>query len=90
MCRINKILISSILIFASIFTFAGCNEAMGFGTFNFDRAHISVGGVDACVEVESWHDNEIGCELRLVNGTSIYLSEGTYILIDGECPICKK
>ena len=84
----KKIILACILAL-STFSLAGCNEGIGWGTFNFNRAHISVGSKDVCVEIQSWHDNELGCELKLKNGTSIYCAEGTYILIDGECPICK-
>ena len=86
-----KKFITGLLIFTSVlFMFTGCNESIGWGSFSFNRAHISIGTKDVCVEVESWHDNELGCELKLKNGTSIYCAEGTYILIDGVCPICGK
>ena len=57
---------------------------------NFEKVHIALGTTDTCVEISSWHDNEIGCELKLKDGSSIYCSEGTYILVDGTCPICGK
>ena len=86
----KKFIISIIITFSMIFTLTGCNESIGWGTLSFNKAHISLGGKDVCVEVESWHDNELGCELKLKNGTSIYCAEGTYILVDGTCPICGK
>ena len=43
---------------------------------------------DKCFELDNWHDDERGCEVKLKNGSSIYLSEGTYILVEDYCPIC--
>ena len=49
---------------------------------------MSVGGKESCKEILNWHDNEIGCEVTLKDRNSLYLSEGTYILIKDKCPIC--
>ena len=80
-----------IIMFCSMFTlltFTGCNMSTGLGTFTFDKAHISVGDTSTCVKIQSWYDTELGCELKLENGTVIYCSEGTYILVNGDCPLC--
>ena len=81
----------SILIVFTALIFSGCksNMSIGFGNFNFTRVHFSVGNIECCEEISSWHENEIGCEVELKNGNHLYLSEGTYILIESECPICK-
>ena len=77
------------LLFCFVFT-SGCNMSIGLGNYNFTRVHFSVGNNNyGCEEISSWHDNELGCEVKLKNGNSMYLSEGTYILIEGKCPICK-
>ncbi len=63
--------------------------SIGLGNFHYTRVHFYVGGKECCEEIASWHKNEIGCEVELANGNHLYLSEGTYILIGNECPICK-
>lgn len=83
-------LISSLIILIVFAGCGGCNQSLGWGAMRFNKAHITIGEKDVCVEVESWHDNEIGCELKLKNGTSIYCAEGNYILVYGNCPICEK
>lgn len=91
-----KRILSIILVcLICVFTFCGCsdikgcgNENIGFGGYSFYRVHISVGGKELCKEIQSWTDNEIGCEVKLKDGNVLYLSEGTYILIQNECPIC--
>lgn len=87
-----KKLLAGLLAFTSLFCFSGCNESLGWGNYNFTKAHIYCGGEKGmCVEVESWHDNELGVELKLKDGKgSIYCSEGTYILLEDYCPICGK
>lgn len=86
-----KKLLASIIALTSVFAFSGCNESLGMGNYSFKRAHIYLGGEKSvCVEVESWHDNEVGVELKLKGGHSIYCSEGTYMLVEDYCPICGK
>lgn len=85
----KRVLISSIVPFLSLFTLTGCgNEGLSFGNYSFKRVHFSVGSNECCAEIQSWHDNEIGCEVKLKDGNVLYLSEGSYILIKEECPIC--
>ena len=76
----------------SLFTFSGCNEDLGFGNYSFKKAHINLDGQNngICVNIKSWHDNEVGCEVKMENGSSLYLSEGTYMLVEDYCPICGK
>lgn len=87
--KVLCIFVSCAICILSFCSLVGCNQNIGMGTLNFNRAHISVGDGYACVEVKSWCENEVGCEIKLKDGTSLYCSEGTYILIDGDCPICK-
>lgn len=83
----RKILCLILIVICFIFS-VGCNMSLGIGNYNFTKVHFSVGNSDGCEEISSWHDNELGCEVKLKSGNSLYLSEGTYILIEGECPIC--
>lgn len=69
----------------------GCgNENWSIGSYTFEHARISDGTKAYCVVVDSWHDNDLGCEIHTPYG-SIYLSEGTYQLFEKPeaCPYCK-
>ena len=78
----------TLIIFAVCLT--GCNENLGFGNYSFTHIHYSDGIEGHCAKVNSWHDNEVGCEVHTPNGT-IYVSEGTYQLFEKTetCPYCK-
>lgn len=86
----KKLIILIMSLILTVFTLSGCgNMSVGLGNYNFRKVHISTpGGFDKCCELDNWHDNERGCEVKLKNGSSIYLSEGTYILVEDYCPIC--
>lgn len=79
-----------------VFTFCivGCaaswNQSMGWGNYSYTHAYIGIGSEGRCVNVKSWHDNDIGVEIELTNGGNLYCSEGTYILIKeaNTCPFC--
>ena len=69
----------------------GCgNENWGVGNYTFEHARINDGTKAYCVVVDSWHDNDLGCEIHTPYG-GIYLSEGTYQLFEKPeaCPYCK-
>lgn len=69
----------------------GCNMAIGFGNYNFEKVHIIAGEYNSCVAIKSWHDDDLGIEVKLKDKDgSLFLSEGTYILVSDYCPICKK
>lgn len=85
----KKLIILIMSLILTIFTLSGCgNQDLSFGNYTFTKVHISVGGKEICREISSWHDNEIGCEVKLKDNNVLYLSEGTYILIKDKCPIC--
>jgi len=80
-------LVAIILTMAVIMT--GCNRNIGLGTYSFKKVHILThNGEEKCFEISSWREAEIGCEVKLKNGGSLWLSEGTYILVSDKCPIC--
>lgn len=87
-----KKIISIILIITVLFLVCSlttsCNKGLGLGNYNFKKVHICVGDVNKCVEIEKWYDNEIGIEVKTKNYGALYLSEGTYILIEDKCPLC--
>lgn len=87
----KKIIIIVITIIFMI-CLTGCgNKDYGRGSNTFRRVHIFThNGQDKCLEIQSWHDNEIGIEVHTKVYGALYLSEGTYMLCESECPICGK
>ena len=69
----------------------GCNMSMGMGNYSFEKVHIDTHNYSGCLTVKTWHDNDSGIEVKTEEAGSIFLSEGTYILLDGDkdCPFCK-
>ena len=85
----KKILIVIIAIML-IFCLTSCgNKNYSLGNYTFRRVHIFThNGQDKCLEIQSWHDDEIGIEVHTKEYGALYLSEGTYMLCESECPIC--
>ena len=90
MKRMKKFIILIMMLTLTLLPLTGCsNMSLGIGNYNFRKVHISTpGGFDKCYELDNWYDNERGCEVKLKNGSSLFLSEGTYILVEDYCPIC--
>ena len=66
----------------------GCNVSCGPGNYNFQKVHVDTYHHDMCFDVISWLEVETGVEIRTEKYGSIFLSEGTYIMIEDECPFC--
>jgi hypothetical protein len=68
------------------------NENWGWGNYTFEHVHFNDGVTGVCADVDSWHDNELGCEVHTNQCGTLYLSEGTYILIEkaSKCPFCNQ
>ena len=64
------------------------NQSIGFGNFTFKKVHIDTYHFSGCYTIVKWHDNESGIEVETEEVGSIFLSEGTYILVEDKCPIC--
>ena len=74
-----------------VFAIAGCgNMSIGLGNLEFGRVHIDTHHYSGCLTIEKWHNNESGIEVLTREAGSIFLSEGTYILLEGDkqCPFC--
>lgn len=71
---------------------ASCsNMSITWGELNFEKVHIIAGDYNSCVAIKSWHDDDLGIEVKLKDKDgSLFLSEGTYILVSDYCPICRK
>lgn len=69
----------------------GCgNQSLGFGNFTFEHIHFDDNIESHCATIEKWYDNSEGIEVKTEEYGSMYLSEGTYVLIEDEdhCPYC--
>ena len=87
----KKVIAFILLVVTLTLILTSCGNAnLGLGNFTYEHAHIGLGTEGYCVNIESWHDNEVGIELHLTSGSSIYCSEGTYILFNDSkhCPFC--
>ena len=86
-----KKIIAIIMICGLMIVMSGCgNRSVGLGTYTFKKVHINTFNYSGCLELENWHDNERGIEVKTKEVGSLYLSEGTYILVGEKCPICDR
>ena len=69
------------------FMLTSCNMSCGLGNYNFNKVHCIT--TNECYTIISWHNNEMGIEVKTSEYGTLYFSEGTYILVEKECPICK-
>lgn len=86
-----KNLLVFILIIALVaLLFAGCNKSWGLGNYSFKKVHVDTYHWSGCLTVKQWHDDASGIEVKTEEAGPIFLSEGTYILLDGDkpCPFC--
>lgn len=87
-----KKILCVILSLAICLCFAGCgNMSLGFGSYTFTKVHIDTHSYSGCLSVEKWYNSRVGLSVKTKEVGEIYLSEGTYILLEGteECPFCK-
>lgn len=89
--KILKIVGCLLLILIILSTFVGCgsNMSLGIGNYEYNKIYVDTYHYSGCLEVDKWYDNATGVEVKLDNGQAIFLSEGTYSLIEDECPFCK-
>lgn len=79
------------IIIAVVVMLAGCgNMSVGIGNFTFNKIHVDTYNYSGCFTVEKWYDSSSGIEVRTKEAGSMYLAEGMYMLIEDECPFCKK
>ena len=85
-----KLFAAIILATALLLALTSCgNMSMGLGNYTYSKIHImNYDGSGVCATVEKWYDNETGVEVLTKEYGSMYLSEGTYILIEERCPYC--
>lgn len=64
------------------------NHSIGFGNFTYTKVHIDTHHYSGCLTVEKWYESGAGIEVETKEAGSIFLSEGTYILLEADCPLC--
>ena len=85
----KKMLLIFLLVLSTVFVGCG-NMNFGFGNYTYNGVHIETYHNTVCYTVETWTNAETGIEVKTKEIGSIFLSEGTYILFETECPICSK
>lgn len=87
----KKVIAIILLTVLMVGLFAGCgNQSLGFGNYTYKFVHVDTHNYSGCLTVKEWHDSETGIEVLTKEAGSIFLSEGTYVLISGDkgCPFC--
>lgn len=86
-----KKILSVVFSLVLIVTLSACgNVGLGAGNYNFEKVHVDTHNYHGCLTVEKWYENKngTGIEVKTKEVGAIYLSEGTYFLIEKECPFC--
>lgn len=87
----KKIICLLLVIVVMMCCLTSCgNQSLGLGNFTFEHIHFSDAIHGRCATIEKWYDNERGIEVKTEEYGSMYLSEGSYILIEdgAHCPYC--
>lgn len=68
------------------------NMSLGFGNYEYNKVHIDTHHYSGCFTVVKWWDNSNGIEVLTEDAGSMYLAEGTYIMLGGNtgCPFCEQ
>lgn len=90
MKRVISIILAIVMLVTMSVLFCSCgNRSIGPGKFTFSKIHIfNHDGDDCCLTVEKWYESEVGIEVKTKECGALWLSEGTYMLCEKECPIC--
>lgn len=84
-----KKIIAVLMILSLMIAMVGCgNMSMGFGNYSFAKVHVDSHHYSGCLTIKEWHNNGTGVEVKTKEAGSLFLSEGTYFLIESECPFC--
>lgn len=87
---IFRFLFAAVLL-ACVVSLTACgNMSMGIGNYTFEKVHVDTYHYTGCLTVEKWYDNSSGIEVLTDEAGPMFLSEGTYILLEGDkdCPFC--
>ena len=79
-----------LMIMATTMLLTGCsNMSLGYGEYYFKKIHINTHDYDGCLTIDKWFNNEHGIEVKTKEVGSLFLSEGTYTLVEDVCPFCE-
>ena len=82
------IIISLLFVVIMLLTLSACgNMSYGLGNYEFTKIHVDTYHYSGCLDVVKWYENSTGVEVKTSNG-NIFLSEGTYMMIEDDCPFC--
>lgn len=85
----KKIIVMVMLVIMSLTTLVGCgNMSLGFGNYEYEKVHVDTYHNSKCFTINKWYNNESGIEVNTKEAGSMFLCEGTYIMIEDECPFC--
>ena len=86
----KKIIGLVVCVILMLLMFAGCGNMaiIDPGNYSYRHVHFSDKVEGYCATVEKWHDNDSGIEVKTREFGSLFLSEGTYILFEDDCPYC--
>lgn len=86
----KKLIFMFIVIVTLCITLCSCgNMSVGLGNFTFRTVHVHAGEHTKDFTIEKWHNDNMGIEVLTKEGGAMFLSEGTYILFENECELCK-
>ena len=80
-----------VLVLAMMLALAGCgNQNLLWGNFTYEHVHISDTIEGYCFDLEQWNEDATGIELKIEGGSTVFLSEGTYMMFSDSsvCPYC--
>ena len=85
-----KKFIIGILALILMLSLCGCgNMSLGMGSYEFNKVHVDTYHYSGCLEVEAWYDNgSTGVEVKTKDYGNLFLAEGTYTMIEDDCPFC--
>ena len=84
-----KKIIACMLVIIMAVALCGCgNMSMGYGNFTYRKIHIDTPHYGGCILVDKWYETSTGVEVKTEDYGNIFFSEGTYMLIEDDCPLC--
>lgn len=86
LCTVSAVVFAAVLCGAFVLPLTSCNREIGIQNNSYDHIHEVHSG--KCVEVKSWKDFDTGVQVRTTDDDVYFFSEGTYILVSGDCPFC--
>ena len=85
----KKFITIALVLIMALTMLVGCgNMSLGLGNFTFKKIHVDTHHYSGCLTVVRWYENDNGVEVETKEVGNIFLSEGTYVLIEKECPFC--